>query len=145
MNDRIRGQVKQLFEQQLERQVTVLLFHDENTPGENQFVGASREVLGELADLSGGKIRVTEHHLERDAQVARQYGVGEAPVLVFLDADGNDQNFRFWGAPLGYEFSTLLEDLVDVSKGVTRLTEAGREQIRAVEQDVEILVFSTPG
>lgn len=145
LNDRLRGQVTQLFEQQLQRPVTILLFHAEGNPGDDQHVGAVREMIGELSTISGGKVTLREHHVEQEADVAARYGVKESPVLVFLDADGKDQNFRMWGAPLGYEFSTLLEDIVDVSKGSVRFSPAGLAAIQAIDQDVEILVFSTPG
>lgn len=145
LSDRVRGQVQQLFDQQLQRPVTVVLFHEEQTPGEDEAVGAVRSLFNELAPLANGKLQLKEYHLQQDAAVAAQFDVHEAPVLAFLDADGKDQHFRFWGVPMGYEFSSLLEDLVDVSKGETRLSTQGREAIRAIEEDVEILVFSTPG
>jgi alkyl hydroperoxide reductase subunit AhpF len=53
-------------------------------------------------------------------------------------------NVRFLGMPGGYEFSTLIADIVDVSKGQTALSDAAREVVRAVEQPVHIKVFVTP-
>ena len=51
---------------------------------------------------------------------------------------------RYFGIPAGYEFSTLVEDLIDVSKGQTNLSEKTREVLSQVDQDVHIQVFVTP-
>jgi len=51
---------------------------------------------------------------------------------------------RYFGIPAGYEFSTLVEDLIDVSKGTTRLSEKTREILATVDQDLHIQVFVTP-
>jgi glutaredoxin-like protein len=53
-------------------------------------------------------------------------------------------NVRFLGLPGGYEFSTLLADIVDVSKDRTDLSEAARAVVRAIETPVHIQVFVTP-
>jgi glutaredoxin-like protein len=51
---------------------------------------------------------------------------------------------RYFGIPAGYEFSTLVEDLIDVSKGTTKLREKTREILATVDQDLHIQVFVTP-
>jgi alkyl hydroperoxide reductase subunit AhpF len=57
---------------------------------------------------------------------------------------GHGDNVRFLGLPGGYEFSTLLADLIDVSKGQSGLSEAGRAAVEAIDQPVHIQVFVTP-
>jgi hypothetical protein len=59
-------------------------------------------------------------------------------------ADEAPANVRFVGLPGGYEFSTLVADVVDVSKGRTDLSENGRAAVRAIESPVLIQVFVTP-
>ena len=53
-------------------------------------------------------------------------------------------NVRFVGLPAGYEFSTLLADLVDLSKGRTDLSDETRDAVRAIDAPVHIQVFVTP-
>lgn len=53
-------------------------------------------------------------------------------------------NVRFVGLPSGYEFSTLIADVVDVSTGRTDLSEATREAVRAIGSPVLLQVFVTP-
>lgn len=45
---------------------------------------------------------------------------------------------------MGYEFSALIADLVDVSTGTTDLSEETREYLSALTEDVNIKVFTTP-
>jgi glutaredoxin-like protein len=52
---------------------------------------------------------------------------------------------RFVGMPGGYEFSTLIADLVDVSKGRTDFSETARAVIEAIARPVHVQVFVTPG
>jgi alkyl hydroperoxide reductase subunit AhpF len=51
---------------------------------------------------------------------------------------------RFFGIPSGYEFSALIADLVDVSRGTTDLSEETREYLAALTEDVNLKVFTTP-
>lgn len=60
------------------------------------------------------------------------------------DRFGRGNNVRFIGLPGGYEFSTLLADLIDVSKGQSGLSEAGQKVVSAIDQPVYIQVFVTP-
>ncbi|MDP8924894.1 MAG: hypothetical protein M3O34_18755 [Chloroflexota bacterium] len=66
-------------------------------------------------------------------------GEGSAPAASEAPA-----NVRFLGLPGGYEFSTLVADIVDVSKGRTDLADATRVAVRAIDSPVHIQVFVTP-
>lgn len=118
--------------------VTALLLP---APGEDPYAESMRELLGELQEL-------TEHlqveEAAADSPRAQELGLDRFPALVLLDRQGRDRGVRFAGAPMGYEFMTLLEDLVDLSRDQTRLSEQGRQAIRAIAQDLTIEVFTTP-
>ena len=74
------------------------------------------------------------------------------PVRVeSLPADGEDASaspeqgaIRFLGLPAGYEFSTLIADIVDVSTGTVALSEATQTELRGLEQDLHLQVSVTP-
>ena len=51
---------------------------------------------------------------------------------------------RFLGLPAGYEFMTLIEDLVDISRGQTRLSDATRQAVARLPEPVHLQVFVTP-
>jgi hypothetical protein len=60
------------------------------------------------------------------------------------DGFGRGNNVRFVGLPGGYEFSTLLADLIDVSKGQPVLAEPTRAFVAAIDRPVHVQVFVTP-
>lgn len=141
MTESHRQKVQELFDAQLTGNVEVLLCYRDRT---EQFTAAAQEILGELVALSQGRLRVREIDLAQEPAVAASYGVERAPALVLLNGAGEDTRIRFFGAPVGYEFMMLLEDLVDVSRGTTRLAEATRQQVQTITEPVTIQVFSTP-
>lgn len=72
------------------------------------------------------------------AAVARSTAAEACPDV------GGGANVRFLGLPGGYEFSTLLADVVDVSKGRTDLSAEALAVVRAIDTPVHIQVFVTP-
>ena len=51
---------------------------------------------------------------------------------------------RFLGVPAGYELKSLVETLVDVSRGRTELSETARSRLSALSHRVHVRVFTTP-
>ena len=68
----------------------------------------------------------------------------QAPALVLLDGAGRDTRIRFYGVPMGVDLVVLLEDLIDVSHGETRLSPPARALVRTVDRDLTVQVYSTP-
>jgi alkyl hydroperoxide reductase subunit AhpF len=98
-------------------------------------------LLEELAGISE-KLHVTVKDFVRDEQEAQNLGITRIPAFI---VQGHTKGvLRYFGVPAGYEFSTLIEDLIDVSKGTTNLSEKTREALATVNQDVHIQVFVTP-
>ena len=50
---------------------------------------------------------------------------------------------RFLGVPAGYELPSLIEALVDVSRGQTALSATARSQLKALSHRVHVRVFTT--
>ncbi len=67
----------------------------------------------------------------------------KVPALIVADGDQRT-NIRFFGIPAGLEFTALIEDIMMVSEGKTRLSAEVREKIRAIDKPVHIQVFVTP-
>jgi len=55
-----------------------------------------------------------------------------------------DWGIRFYGVPLGYEFSNLIDSIIVASTGQPGLSEATLASLQALASDVDIKVFSTP-
>jgi hypothetical protein len=49
-----------------------------------------------------------------------------------------------YGLPSGYEFGTLVDAILDVSRGESGLAEETKQALAALSRPVHIQVFSTP-
>ena len=99
-------------------------------------------LLRSLAALSE-KLTLEVYNLHVDREKAEQYKVTRVPALI-LEGE-RDYGIRFLGMPGGFEFASLLEDLIAIGKRTSGLSEASREKIRAVTEPVNLKVFVTPG
>ncbi|HYU20046.1 MAG TPA: hypothetical protein VEQ11_15260 [Chloroflexota bacterium] len=161
--DKDRQTIQEMLDTQLAEEVELLLFTRPRSriyvPGrkECQTCDETRELLEELVGLSD-KLSLQTHDLATEPEAAAGFNVTEVPTVLVragrkepdIATHGDQQSaatpptVRFVGLPGGYEFSTLLADLVDLSKGETGLSEATREAVRAVDRPVHIQVFVTP-
>ena len=73
----------------------------------------------------------------------RESEVTELPTLA-LGFPGQEPRIRWQGLPAGYEFATVVDAMERVSTGEHGLSEQTVEQLAAVSEPVEILVFATP-
>jgi hypothetical protein len=160
-----RETIREVLETELADRVELLLVTRPRSPiyvpgrEECQTCDETRELLEELVGLSG-KLSLETHDLSAQPDAATTFNVSEVPaVLIRRRADALENgdrpeaeeapavpppNVRFLGLPAGYEFSTLLADIVDVSKGRTDLSGETRAAVRAIDQPVHIRVFVTP-
>lgn len=104
-------------------------------------------ILELLAELGGGKITIDERNLVLD-QSEQDAGIDRTPTIVVLgrDADGSerDEGVRFVGAPFGYEFTSLLDAILLVSRRDTGLSEESQALLGHVTSPMAIQVFTTP-
>jgi alkyl hydroperoxide reductase subunit AhpF len=141
-----RQSLQMLFEKELQDDVNIAYFTQRESvlsiPGqESSTCKETRELLEELTGTSD-KLHLTVKDFVRDEQEAQSLGITRIPAFIL---QGHTKGaVRYFGMPAGYEFSTLVEDLIDVSKGTTRLSEKTRESLATVEQDLHIQVFVTP-
>jgi glutaredoxin-like protein len=130
----------------LEGDVTITNFTQGDSllivPGQEcDYCQETRELLEEVTALSE-KLHLDTKDVVRDKQEADSLGVTRIPAFVLQGrAKGK---VRYFGIPVGYEFSTLIEDIIDVSRGTTSLSDTTREALATVEQDLHIQVFVTP-
>lgn len=94
-----------------------------------------RELLEEVSSLST-RIKV-EFPNERPDDVY-------ALPTVVVSKSGEDGRIRYVGIPAGYEFASLVEDIVMVSKGDSGLHPAVKEEVKKIDKSCEIWVFVTP-
>lgn len=108
----------------------------------------AKQVLDEVTRISD-KITVEEHNFLLDQDAAAGYGIDRVPAVAVLGENGDGQSrdygIRFFGAPHGYEFSSLLESILLVG-GVEEpgLNDTSLGLLASVQEPVHIQVFVTP-
>jgi len=101
----------------------------------------TREVLEELAGLSD-KLSLEVYDFILDKEKVAEYGVDKVPATVIRN--GKDYGIRYYGMPAGYEFSTVLDAILDVSKGESGLAAESKERLACLTRPVHLEVFVTP-
>jgi glutaredoxin-like protein len=98
--------------------------------------------IARLVASTNEKIALEEYDLNKDERKAEEYNVDKVPAIIL---HGQEMRMiRFFGLPAGYEFSTLISDIKDVSKGKPDISKEIIEQIEKIDQEVHIQVFVTP-
>ena len=108
---------------------------------ECEYCQLTREMVEEIAALSD-KISVEVHDFVQDASRAKDFGVDKIPAVIVMG--DKDYGIRFYGIPAGYEFSTLIETILDVSRGEHGLPQSMVNEIAKVDQPVRMQVMITP-
>jgi glutaredoxin-like protein len=142
ITDDIARQVEDLFVG-LEQEVEVLFFGKKQ---DCEYCAEVLQLVEEVADLDE-KINHQAFDLDSDSELAELYNVTGSPTLVIAGRDGDDlvdYGVRFLGAPAGHEFTTLVHDLLIVSKRRTELTEETRKFLQGLNEPLLLQVFVTP-
>jgi glutaredoxin-like protein len=131
------------FETSLLNPVKLVVFTQEF---ECQFCAETRQIAEEIAGLSD-LISVEVYDLVADKAQAELYGIDKIPATILLRVeDGGDKDYgiRFFGIPSGYEFTSVIEDVIDVSKGESGLQPKTKEVVADLTEPVHLQVFVTP-
>ena len=83
---------------------------------ECQYCSETRTLIEEVAALSD-KLSVEVFDFVSDKEVVEEFGIDKIPAVAVVAGgeEAKDYGIRFYGIPSGYEFSTLIEDIVMVS------------------------------
>ena len=113
---------------------------------ECQFCAETRQIVEEIAELSG-KIDAEIFDFVADKEKADLYSIDKIPAIAVVrveDGVERDYGVRFYGIPSGYEFTSVIEDIVDVSKGDSGLQPKSKEAVAGITEPVHFQVFVTP-
>ena len=152
-----QDQLKDIFTKQMQQPVRLRVLTKPTSklyiPGQQLCAGCAEAepFVRELATLSD-KLEVVVHDVQAEPAIAEQYAVDGALPIIKLERVTKDEPessdtvgaIRFLGLPAGYEFSTLIADIVDLSNGTVGLSETTQAELRALEQDLHLQVFVTP-
>jgi glutaredoxin-like protein len=142
LNESIQSQVREAFEE-IQSAVHILFF---GTQEQCQYCADTLQLVEELTGLSG-KLTLSTFDISEDAAVAENYHVELAPGLVIAgeDEDGPvDYGIRYAGIPSGHEFSSLIQDILLVSRRDSGLSENTRDFLATLTEPVILQVFVTP-
>lgn len=142
LNEQVTGQIQQAFAE-LNHPVQILFFGAQTNC---EYCAETQQLLTEISALHD-RIHLSIHDLQQDSALAAQYHVNKAPGIVIAGKDGEtilDLGIQFSGIPSGYEFSTLITDILLASKRDTGLSAETRAFLKALSQPVLMQVFVTP-
>ena len=101
----------------------------------------TERLVREVAECSD-QVTVEILNLHIDRARAEAYGVERVPAIVVEGAQ--DYGIRFFGIPMGYEFTNLIDTMVAASSGTPSLQAATLERLSQLKERIHIQVFATP-
>jgi alkyl hydroperoxide reductase subunit AhpF len=143
LSDEIKQQLSGIFNSELKHSVEIVYFSKKEACYSCEEI---HFLLDEIISASD-KLHFSSYDLDEYPALAQQYHVELAPCLVIAGRDGNkllDYGIRFNGIPSGFEFSSLIQDILIVSKRDSGLRLETREQLRKMSSPIHLKVFVTP-
>jgi len=133
-----KAHLKEELQEGMKDPVRIVLFTQEV---ECQFCREARELVQEVSSLVPDKISVEIYDFVKDSEKAKEYGVDKVPAIALVGK--KDYGIRYYGIPYGYEFNTFIDNIINVSKGSTNLSEDTKKKLQSIEKPVHIQVFVT--
>ena len=127
------------FKEKLDYPVKLVMFTQET---ECRFCSDTRQLVQDMATLSD-KLSVEVYDFMKNADKAKEYCVDKIPALAIIGA--KDYGVRIYGIPYGYELQTLIEAIINVSRGrgKTDLSDKTKQILSEIKNPVHIKVFVT--
>lgn len=141
---------KKKFEEELEENIRFIHFTQEPSRlalpdhlrgQECLFCKETKELLREVSFLSD-KIELEIYDFVADKEKAEEYTIDKIPATILMGKENH--GIRFFGIPSGYEYTSLIEAIIDVSRGKTHLNQKTIETLKSVGKNIHIQVFVTP-
>ncbi|MFN2122947.1 MAG: protein disulfide oxidoreductase [Candidatus Promineifilaceae bacterium] len=126
----------------LQRPVKLVVFTQEF---ECQYCRETRQIAEEVADLSD-QISLEVYDYVADKEIAEQYNIDKIPATIVM-AGGEeplDYGIRYYGIPSGYEFSSLIHDILMVGDGSVELAAETEQWLADLTEPLHFQVFVTP-
>ena len=101
---------------------------------------AQLSLLQAIEPLSD-KITLSHYDLAQDFDKARQYNISKVPATAVIG--DQDYGIRFYGLTGGYEFNSLIEDILMVSSGDHELDPVVMELLSSIDRPTHLEVFVT--
>ena len=119
----------------IEDRVRITLFTQEP---ESQASRETRQLLEELADISD-KIELRVLNFDSNKDEASALDVNKLPGTVIEGS--KDHGIRYFGAPSGYMVSSVIENVVQISKNESDLSENSKQLVSTIQSPLELQIF----
>lgn len=142
LNDQIIRQINDVFAE-MKEPVQVLYFGSKDNC---DYCSETQQLLEEVT-ATNDKLELSVYDIQENEDMARQFNVTHTPGIVIAAKDGaqvTDLGVQYSGIPSGHEFSTLINDIVMVSKRDSGLSEKTREYLKNLSEPLHLQVFVTP-
>lgn len=134
LRERDRSYLKERFEREMKDEVKITLY----TRGlDCEYCSETEQLMKELSQISD-KLKLEIYNVFLDAEKIPEK-VDRVPMITV----GNNR-IKFLGIPAGYEFSVLIEDIIELSRGEPLLSKSSIEKIKKIDRPIKIKVFVTP-
>jgi len=140
IDDNIKRQVSELLKH-MDKPVMAKLFVSEERCLTCQETKEILEIIGSLAPE--GKLNIELYEKEKDNEIIEQYEIVNYPA-IFLEGEAVKGKLVYTGIPSGYEFGSIIEDILDVSSGKVTLKKENVEKLSKIDKPLTIGVFVTP-
>ncbi|MBZ0264767.1 thioredoxin family protein [bacterium] len=110
---------------------------------ECQMCADTHLLLEEVSNLSD-KLSMEVFDFVIDKEKAEKYNIDKVPALAMTDGSEKDYGIHYYGIPSGYEFVSLLEDILMLSSGDSGLAQDVKEAVKQLSGNVHMQVFVTP-
>ena len=147
LNDSDRELVRERFQNELVNEVNLTLFTQNDLGGlvipgrECETCAPTEQLLKEVSETSD-LIHFKRLDIKNDAEEAARCGISRIPS--FLVSRAEETNIRYLGIPAGTEFPVLMEALVNVSSGESKLAEETKTFLETLTDEILIKTFVTP-
>jgi glutaredoxin-like protein len=142
LNDQIVKQIQEAFAE-VQEPVEVLLFGSKDNC---EYCNEAKQLLEEVTALND-KLSLNVYDIQDNADVASKFKVTNAPGIVIAardNAEVKNLGIQFSGIPSGHEFSTLINDILIVSRRESGLDAKTREFLKNLDKPLHLQVFVTP-
>ena len=103
-----------------------------------------KETVEVCQDIAGvnPKIKIEVYDYVKDQMKAKELRIDKIPAIAVIGA--KDYGVRFYGIPSGYEFTSLIGSILDVSKGDSGLSPKSKDLLKTLDRPIHIQVYVTP-
>jgi glutaredoxin-like protein len=133
LDEKTRNDVKKMFG--LMKNPVRIMFFEDYSNGFSQF---AKQILTEVSELDDN----VKLHVYNSGDPFFSINKIEKIPCVMLKSNG--MNFKYYGAPSGYQFQPLVENIIDVSFNFTHLNESVKKKVLKVQKPTSIKVLVTP-